>query len=160
LADPPLRNAKQHSGIADRKLRGEATQELGGVAGDLRRGALLLATTGAQPAGPLVKHRVAGVVVHLQVQGRLSAARKILDHADDLADAAVEGPQALGPGMRARQRGYVSHPPVAVTGHHDVIPHRPVSHPFPNTGSRSRSIARKVPGRTWLSSVSIAANQF
>jgi Plasmid pRiA4b ORF-3-like protein len=24
--------------------------------------------------------------------------------------------------------------------------HRPFSHPFPNTGSRSRSIARKVPG--------------
>ena len=39
-------------------------------------------------------------------------------------------------------------PFVAVTGHHDVILHRPFSHPFPNTGSRSRSIARKVPGRT------------
>src|SRR5580704_5012999 len=148
LADPSLRNAQQHGGIADRKLRGEAPQELGGVAGDLSGGALLLAAAGAQPAGPLVKHRVAGVVVHLQVQGRLSAARKILDHADDLADVAVEGPQGLGPGMRAGQRGYVGHPPVAVTGHHDLICHRPFSHPFPNTGSRSRSIARKVPGRT------------
>jgi hypothetical protein len=62
-------------------------QELGGVAGDLSGGALLLAAAGAQPAGPLVKRRVTGVVVHLQVQGRLSAARKIFDHADDLADA-------------------------------------------------------------------------
>jgi hypothetical protein len=68
-------------------------QELGGVAGDLSGGALLLAAAGAQPAGPLVKHRVAGAVVHLQVQGRLSAARKILDQADDLADVAVQGPQ-------------------------------------------------------------------
>src|SRR5580693_4484876 len=50
--------------------------------------------------------------------------------------------------MCAGQRGYVGHPPVAVTGHHDVVLHRLFSHPFPKTGSRSRSIARKVPGRT------------
>ena len=64
LADPSLRNAQQHGGIADRKLRSEATQELGGVAGDLRGGALLLATTSAQPAGPLVKHRTAPADAH------------------------------------------------------------------------------------------------
>ena len=53
--------------------------------GDLSGGAL--ARGGGRAAcGPLVKDRVAGVVVHLQVQDRLSAARKILDHADDLAD--------------------------------------------------------------------------
>ena len=34
---------------------------------------------------------------------------------------AVEGPQGLCPRMRAGQRGYVGHPPVAVTDHHDVI---------------------------------------
>src|SRR5580700_6989597 len=151
-ADPPrswlILPFETPSSTAASPTESGAAQELGGIAGDLGGGALLLAAERAQPAGPLVKHRVAGVVVHLQVQGRLGAARKILDHADDLADAAVEGPQGLCPGMRAGQRGYVSHPPVTVTGHHDVILHRPFSHPFPNTGSRSRSIARKVPGRT------------
>jgi hypothetical protein len=58
LADPALRNAQQDSGIADRKMRGEAPQEFGSVASDLGGGALLLAAAGAQPAGPLVKHRI------------------------------------------------------------------------------------------------------
>jgi hypothetical protein len=69
----------------------------------------------AQPAGPLVKHRVAGAVVHLQVQGRLSAARKILDHADDLrtlrsrarrrlAQACVPSRAARPPGCLPRGR--------------------------------------------------------
>jgi hypothetical protein len=53
LADPSLRNAQQHGGLADRKLRGEAPQELGGAGGDLSGGALLLAAAGAQPSGRL-----------------------------------------------------------------------------------------------------------
>jgi hypothetical protein len=102
LANPALRNAQQYGSVANRKLRSEAPEELGGVAGDLSSGAVLLAAAGAQPTGPLVKHRVTRVVLHLPVQGRFRAARKILDHADDLTDVAVQGPQGLGPGMRAR----------------------------------------------------------
>src|SRR5579862_8161697 len=77
LADPALRNAQQDGGIADRKLRGESFEELGGVAGDLSGGPLLLAAAGTQPAGSLVEHRVAGVVVHVQVHGRFRTTRKI-----------------------------------------------------------------------------------
>jgi hypothetical protein len=57
LADPALRNAQQHRRIADRKLRGEAPEELRGLAGDLSGGALLLAAVLAE-ALPLDQERV------------------------------------------------------------------------------------------------------
>ena len=85
------------NGKSRRRRSGRPRWSLGKKVGVVLAAVLLLAASGAQPAGPLVEHRVAGVVFHIQVHGRFRTARKILDHADDLADVAVVYSQNLNP---------------------------------------------------------------
>ena len=113
LADAALRNAQQHCRIADRKLRGEAPEELRGLAGDLSGGALLLAAAGAQPACRIVvarrrttrRQRATGVTDGQQTAGGAGEPRPVRIEDRVRSGAGGQGDAGLARISRVRPAG-------------------------------------------------------